>query len=284
MKENHPLISIVVITKNTPLLILKRCINSILEQTYKEIEILLLDANSMDSPYKLALQEAFMQQENLIYLEHPEGNEFVNGKNKAIALANGDYITFLFSQDTMPPKRLQKAVHSFEKKDNCIALCTAMTVQEKGLLECSEDILTSGQFQYLPQLIIKKTAFEKYGSFDPNFIALCDEELWFRISHYDKINYLFSEECKVHICMDDEKNYSDYDAAIACRQFIKRYEKYYKTHIPERKERYRQAAAYYKKANCFFRSIQFYFKSISIFRRFFPEKKRNTVLIKRKMM
>lgn len=263
MKTKKPLISIVVITKNAPLLILTRCINCIRNQSYTNIEILLLDANDRNSPHKVALQEQLSAWDDIIYIEHPDNNEYVHGKNKAIQQATGKYITFLSSQDTMHTERIEEIYKTFAMRPNLTAVCTSMTIQENNHLEYSDYELFTESFEYLPQLVVQKSFYQKNGAFDADFVALCDEEFWFRLSKYGYLSHLVSEKATVSICVDDYNNYSDYNAAIACQQFIKRYEEHYKQNKAERKERYKRAAYYYKKANLYLRYIQFRLKSVS---------------------
>ena len=51
-KTDNPIISVVIQTKRTPPMILKRCIQCIREQTLPRIEIILLDSNDDESQYK----------------------------------------------------------------------------------------------------------------------------------------------------------------------------------------------------------------------------------------
>ncbi len=101
-KTDNPIISVVIQTKRTPPMILKRCIQCIREQTISQIEIILLDSNDDESQYKESIKEDKELLENIIYLEIPEGREFVNGKNTALKTFHGDYVTFISAQDIMP--------------------------------------------------------------------------------------------------------------------------------------------------------------------------------------
>lgn len=260
-KQNQPVISVVILTRETPFMILKRCIQSIREQTYKNIEILLLDSNEKDSPYKEAILAEADFLTDIIHLEIPETKEFVHGKNAVLDAYHGDYLTFLSSQDIMPAQRIEKIIHAFKKKTSYQAIYTDLAAQQNNILESTDYELLSTDFQYLSQLVLRRDCFQWIGIFDPDLVAHCDDELWFRIQSLNLAYHLSSKETIISVCPDAYHNYSSLDAAIGYRQLCIKYEPLFKKNKAALKVLYQKAAEEYKKAGVIHRYLQFALKA-----------------------
>jgi len=93
---NNPLISIVVpvynVEKYLPL-----CIESIIRQTYKNLEIFLVDDGSPDNCGKIC--DEYAQKDNRIKVIHKQNGGLSDARNVAIDVATGEYITFIDSDD-----------------------------------------------------------------------------------------------------------------------------------------------------------------------------------------
>lgn len=275
-KNATPDISVIIITYKTPLMILRRCIQSIRKQTLTNIEIILLDTNNKGSSYKEAIQSDPDLLEHLIYLEVPDKNEFINGKNAALAKCSGTYVTILSAQDIMPPKRLEEVIrifkdnsnktysdkrnHSEDNKSNYDVIYTDMQVQQKNILESSDYEISTQKYQYLPQLIIRRNCLQKIGDFDSALIAHCDEEMWFRMNSLLRIHHISSEKTTISVNPDFYNNYAPLQDAIGYRQIIVKYAKYFKKNKRQKKILYKKIASQYKAAGSLFRYIQFQIK------------------------
>ena len=76
---------------------LEECINSILSQTYANLEILIVDDGSTDS--SLAILQEFSQRDNRITIFTKENGGLSSARNRAIDEAKGEYFTFIDSDD-----------------------------------------------------------------------------------------------------------------------------------------------------------------------------------------
>lgn len=97
MKTSEPLISIIVPTYNRAGF-LRECINSLLLQDYKNIEIILVDSNSTDDTKEIA--DEFMCDSRFIYLNSPKKGACAQ-RSFGIKHAKGRYIQFVDSDDTV---------------------------------------------------------------------------------------------------------------------------------------------------------------------------------------
>lgn len=95
-----PLVSIIVPVYNAEKTI-GRCIDSILNQTYKEFELLLLDDGSTDTSGEIC--DSYARKDERIRVIHKENSGVSDTRNQGIAMAKGEYLQFLDSDDWITP-------------------------------------------------------------------------------------------------------------------------------------------------------------------------------------
>lgn len=111
---------------------LDQAINSIIEQTYQDWELLVADDASTDNTK--AILNVYCQKDRRIKAYHnPENLGYLKSCNKLLAIANGDYITFQDADDWSSPSRLSDQISAF-KEDPSLGLCgtNGVIVDEKG--------------------------------------------------------------------------------------------------------------------------------------------------------
>jgi glycosyltransferase involved in cell wall biosynthesis len=112
----NPLVSVVITFYNTPLSFFGEAIESVLQQSYRDWELLLVDDGSSGDSTNLARQYAETHPARIYYLEH-EGHEN-RGKSASRQLgidkAQGEYIAFLDSDDVWLPNKLEEQVAILE--------------------------------------------------------------------------------------------------------------------------------------------------------------------------
>ena len=95
-----PLVSIIVPIYNAEKTI-DRCITSILNQTYKDFELLLLDDGSADNSGMIC--DTYAQKDQRVHVVHKENSGVSDTRNQGIAMAKGEYLQFLDSDDWITP-------------------------------------------------------------------------------------------------------------------------------------------------------------------------------------
>lgn len=102
-KQNKPLISVIVPIYKVENY-LNCCINSIINQTYKNLEIILIDDGSPDNCGKIC--DAFKKEDIRIKVIHEKNNGIGSARNKGLNICNGEYISFVDSDDYIMPNLL----------------------------------------------------------------------------------------------------------------------------------------------------------------------------------
>ncbi|NLC93278.1 MAG: glycosyltransferase family 2 protein [Treponema sp.] len=126
MSGNKPLVSIIVPSYNHEKYI-EYCLNSIIAQTYDNIELFIIDDASKDNSFEVAkkLESKLKQRFPKVYLEkHEENHGLCRTLNETIPLTNGKYLAIFASDDYMFPERIEKQVIEMEKPENTnVAFC-----------------------------------------------------------------------------------------------------------------------------------------------------------------
>lgn len=106
-----PLVSILTPFKNVSEYI-EECIDSIINQTHKHWELLIIDDHSTDDSYKKV--ESFAKKDNRIKLYKNEGNGIIEALRQAFKNSQGEYITRMDSDDIMTKDKLKVMVNQLE--------------------------------------------------------------------------------------------------------------------------------------------------------------------------
>lgn len=115
------LISIIVPVYNVEAY-LERCINSILNQTYKNFELILVDDGSPDNCPRIC--DEYAKKDSRIKVLHKENGGLSDARNVALGIAGGEYIMFVDSDDLIVPNCLQLVFDSAEKNDADVVVST----------------------------------------------------------------------------------------------------------------------------------------------------------------
>lgn len=112
-------------------------LNSILKQSYKDIEIVLIDDCSTDNSAEIIVGYT-EKYPNIIYKRLNENKGAAVARNAALEVSTGRYVAFLDSDDLWCENKLEKQVAFMNKKDSAMS-CTAMdTMNEEGHILRSE--------------------------------------------------------------------------------------------------------------------------------------------------
>ena len=114
MGENRPLVSIIVPIYNGEKVI-RRCIESILNQDYQNFELLLMDDGSKDgSP---AICDEYAASDSRVKVVHKANSGVSDTRNQAMAMAEGEYFQFLDADDWIVPEATKLLVRAMEENN-----------------------------------------------------------------------------------------------------------------------------------------------------------------------
>ena len=100
---------------------LVECIESILAQTWKHFEIILVDDGSTDSSGKMC--DEYAEKYNCIFVIHKKNGGLSSARNAGIDVARGNYLAFIDSDDVVHPDYLRELVKIVEKENADLVAC-----------------------------------------------------------------------------------------------------------------------------------------------------------------
>jgi tagF domain-containing protein len=235
---------------------LNRCIDSIIEQTYKDIEILLVDDGSTDGSDEIC--EQYKVRDSRVKVIHKPNGGLSSARNIALEDAEGDYITFVDSDDYLANDYVEKSINLCEVNLADISIMNMKYIPENMNEEISDEIETNviilspeqaiecSLYQILfsccaPGKLYKKHIFEHIrfplGKLSED-LAVCHNALACanKIVYSDKIGYYYRQQEKsiMHVfnpqrmdalqwALEIEEfcalNYPDILTAAKCRTF-----------------------------------------------------------------
>ena len=198
-------ISIIICTYNGEKY-LEQTINSALNQTYDNFEIIIVDDNSIDNSQKIIenFSNKFL---NIKYSYNNKNFGLAFSRNKAIEISNGEWITFLDQDDKFNSDKLSKMLLLTKKfKENKFFFHDTFYIDDKNNIIRSHMenynlpypiinknisttlLLKYGSYIDSESVFFNRCLFEKIGKFNLKYTYLCDYEFFLRISmKYDLI-------------------------------------------------------------------------------------------------
>jgi len=119
---NGPPVSVIICAYNAEKY-LEKTINSVLSQTYKNIEVLIIDDASTDSTFQI-IQKAAENDERIRYVKLSENSGIANARNIGLENAKYDWVSFLDADDLASPEMIEKQINLLLKKTDLIAVGT----------------------------------------------------------------------------------------------------------------------------------------------------------------
>jgi glycosyltransferase involved in cell wall biosynthesis len=189
-----PLISAIIPVFNRPELV-KRAINSILSQTYKNFEIIVVDDGSTDETPVVLNNYC-----DKIKVIRTENFGVSAARNTAVKSAFGKYIAFLDSDDEWKKDKLQKQLDHLIQYNYKVTQTEEIWIKDGKFKNKTKKHIKPVDDIFLPSLdicmvspsavMMEKTLYEEYGGFDETLAVCEDYDLWLRMSLNEKFGLL----------------------------------------------------------------------------------------------
>ncbi len=247
METNKPLISVIIPVYKVEEY-LPACIDSILAQTYQNLEIILIDDGSPDNCGKIC--DGYAEKDSRIKVIHKENGGVSSARNAGLDAASGEYVGFVDSDDIIAPTMYEELYGELLRTDSDVSVCRFARFfdgQEKenfsSIKKTSSDLLVLDSTEALSDLL-RGTHF--YGSlWDKLFKANLVKNARLREDIFVAEDFLFSVEALLkakRVCFSDtplyfyrmretsimhtiysEKHLTMYDAMVAAEDLFQKY-------------------------------------------------------------
>lgn len=202
----NDLVSIIMPTYNREKTI-KRAVDSLIKQTYKNIEIIIVDDGSKDNTKDIVTNYS---DERIRYVNLVENKGANYARNKGLSLAKGKYITFQDSDDEADLNKIEELVKYINdnpcdvvfcnvrvKKDNGYKVLIKEQIKDNKLL----DKLLWGNFISMEALLMKSKVLEDI-KFDVDLLRFQDWDLVIRIAQKYKVKHYNKELVTAYVQSD----------------------------------------------------------------------------------
>jgi glycosyltransferase len=167
---------------------IKDAINSVLFQTYEDIEYIVVDGNSSDGTIEII--KSYGNKITKFVSEKDKG--IYDGLNKGISLAIGDIVAFLHSDDIYASDSIIEEISKVFKSDESLdgiygdLVYTSKNDTSKVLRywkskKFYKNLLSKGWMPAHPTFFLKRKVYEKYGNFDLDFKIAADYDFMLRV-------------------------------------------------------------------------------------------------------
>lgn len=187
-------VSVIIPTYNRAKII-SRTIDSVLNQTYKDIEIIVVDDGSKDDT-----KEVLKKYKKKIKYVYKENGGVSSARNLGVKEASGDWIAFLDSDDEWTPDKLSVQMDCLAKTSLEICFCDSKKDFEKTdkkqetswkIYDDPFDlVLDTSKTLFIQAVVIKKELFEKVGFFDEELIVAEDTAIIYKLAFETPFLYI----------------------------------------------------------------------------------------------
>lgn len=160
---------------------IEQTIQSVLNQTYKNIEYIIIDGQSTDGTVEIIKKYI----DSINYFVSEKDNGIYDAMNKGICIANGDIIGIINSDDWYVEDAVEKIAHCFNQQKADLVYGKVCFIDENGDEKVNPnfplDMLWYRTVVYHPSVFIRKEVYQKYGFYNLKYKISADYELLLRL-------------------------------------------------------------------------------------------------------
>lgn len=177
---------------------LESCIGSIINSTYRNLQIILVDDGSTDLSNSIC--DRFAENDDRVVVIHQHNSGIAAARNTGVCAATGKYISFVDADDQISPEFYTRMVATMESECADIVACEYRNKIEDVLQNRRAPLCNKTVFQTFEEQLSVLTCAPSIRS-----ITWTGPYIWNKLYMADKIMELFKEECRM--CEDLRFNY-----------------------------------------------------------------------------
>lgn len=187
---------------------LKEAIQSVLDQTWRDFDLVIVDDCSDDETE--AVFRSFADK-RLHFFRNPVRLGLVGNWNKCIELSKGKYVYIFHQDDVMLPKNLEQKIKVLDRNQDVGLVYSNVyrirgegdIISDRWFAETKPDkdfvipgvdffrkLIENDNIICCPSVIVRRECYEKLGGFNPNLPFTADWEMWLRIALFYEVAYI----------------------------------------------------------------------------------------------
>ena len=196
MNKSNPKVSLLMCVYNGETH-LREAVESILNQTFKDFELVIVDDGSTDSSWQI-LSEYSAKDSRIVLIQNEVNLGLEKSLNKGLAATKGEYFARQDADDVSLSNRLQLQVDFLDNHPEVGALGTAVElINEQGNTigknslptdhESLQSLLLFNNFMHHSTLMVRSSLMQKLGGYDETMRYVEDYDLWWRLSYLSRL-------------------------------------------------------------------------------------------------
>ena len=220
------LITAIIPTYKRPFKLLERALRSVLAQTYRNIEVVVVDDSPSTYQGRAEIAANIHLDDRVTYIQHDAQKGACAARNTGLAHANGKYIAFLDDDDEWLPEKIELQYRRIEETGAAMIYSGAYRIILREGKEYSrrrtyctktgflyEDLLRKNFIGSTSFVLLDKAVLEELGGFNVEMASAQDVELWIRIAKGHTIDCV-DEPLTNYYIHDGDRISSDADKKI----------------------------------------------------------------------
>jgi glycosyltransferase involved in cell wall biosynthesis len=209
--KKYPKVSVIIPTYKRPKY-LRRAIDSVLSQSYKNIELIVVDDNNSGDKYRIETENLMndYNDKRIQYIKHEKNKNGSAARNTGIKYSQGEYIAFLDDDDEFLSDKIENQVIKMEQLDHSWGACytSYRKINKNNKIQygyekrqgnlLTEALMRSLYIQAGSNLFVRKTVLNEVKGFDESFTRNQDLELLVKILEKYKIAHVDSCSLIIH--------------------------------------------------------------------------------------
>lgn len=194
------------------------CLESVREQSFDDIEILVVDDGSSDETLSVVNDHA-VRDARIRIEQNSRRLGLVGNWNRCVELARGEWIKFVFQDDLIDPRCVERLVDAGRRTNATMVVCArhidldgaddeARRIYEPyagkesltgvfpgrtevSAREFSEAVLDHMRKNFVGEptaVLLHRSAFQRFGTFNPSLVSMCDLEYWIRVGVHEGLS------------------------------------------------------------------------------------------------
>ncbi|HHX66899.1 MAG TPA: glycosyltransferase family 2 protein [Gallicola sp.] len=273
------LISAVITTYKRPPKMVNRAVESVINQTYRNLEIIVVDDSPDDFKERKTVEEMILsikeKDKRIRYIKHTENKGACAARNTGIKNSHGNFIAFLDDDDEWLPAKIEKQLKLFKEPEVGLVYCRSFTIDELyGVTKIRKVKFYKGYvFDQLFRTnfigstsfpLIKKECFQDCGMFDTSLKSCQDFELWLRIVKKYKVDYVDEPLVNYYIHGNERITSDPLNRIQGIMSINNKYKKYLNFHPYLKSSRLMSLIPYYLQMGEKNKAIQIYDEAVKL--------------------
>ncbi|MBE6075406.1 MAG: glycosyltransferase family 2 protein [Selenomonas ruminantium] len=200
-KMNCCLVSVIITTYGRAGNLIYEAINSVRKQTYKNIEIIIVDDNGVGTEIQKNNEIIFQDESDIMYIANKKNSGAQVSRNVGILASNGKYIACLDDDDIWMPEKIEKQVKLMEEENLALVFCNGYRFYDNDLNKkkiYQYNFISNRDLDFTTELrsdrigstsipLMRRDCLSQTGLFDVNMPARQDYDMWLRFCRYFKV-------------------------------------------------------------------------------------------------